>query len=131
MLVGGWAQMPCSWLGADVHIADLEGVHGHGNNGAQMKARALSFSPLPSQGRKGPFRSNSQGQLGAGHLAGLGGVDGDGGVSEQVVQLARLRQVRIPHQAPIRQLQQQEKQLVQLACPPLSVTWFGPTSLQK
>mmetsp|Transcript_6966 Transcript_6966/g.20338 ORF Transcript_6966/g.20338 Transcript_6966/m.20338 type:complete len:200 (+) Transcript_6966:1007-1606(+) len=36
-------------------------------------------------------------------LAGLRGVDSDGGVDEQVVQLTRFRQIRVPHQAPVRQ----------------------------
>jgi hypothetical protein len=37
-------------------------------------------------------------------LAGLGRVHGDGGVRQQVVQLARLSQVRVPHQAAVLQL---------------------------
>ena len=40
------------------------------------------------------------------HLARLRGVHGDGGVGQQVVQLARLQQVRVPHQAAVLQLHQ-------------------------
>lgn len=115
----------------DVQIADLESVHGHDSSGAQMKARALSFSSQPSQGRRGPFPSNLQGQLERQVtlrasaewtvMAALVSRLSSSHASVRSVFHTRLRSVSC----------NSRKKLVQLACPKLSATWFGPTSLQK
>ncbi len=54
------------------------------------------------------------------HLALLGGVDGDGGVDEQVLQLNGLQQVRVPHPAAVLQLRSGTGWL---AWSPEGITW--------